>query len=128
MPIVVLAWALLLADPLTPPTSPAPAVTAPAPRGRVLSSEDYPAAALRAGEEGRVGYRLVVSPDGRPTECAITSSSHSASLDAETCRILLRRARFSPARDGEGRPTTGIWEGAFTWKLSPLAEEAPPAR
>ena len=41
------------------------------------------------------------------TDCSVTSSSGSSALDQATCRILRSRARFTPARDSSGNPTTG---------------------
>jgi protein TonB len=79
--------------------------------------EDYPAAAMRAGEQGKVGFHLTVGADGRPTACSVTASSGSAILDSTTCGLLMRRARFSPARDETGRPTIGTFDSSFTWSL-----------
>jgi protein TonB len=84
---------------------------------------DYPAAALRAGEQGIVRFRLVIGQDGRVTGCAITESSGSAILDSSTCRLMVRRARFTPARDAEGRPVEGEIESGIAWKLSDPAPE-----
>jgi protein TonB len=38
------------------------------------------------------------------TACALRSSSGSEALDAATCAVLQRRARFTPARDKDGKP------------------------
>jgi TonB family protein len=121
--VIVFAVAALLADPVTPPpvAPPAAAAQAPALLGRWVTSEDYPAAALRAGEQGRVGFRVTVGPDGRPADCAITQSSRSAILDSTTCRLIVRRGRFSPARDSAGRPAAGTWEGSYRWEILPPA-------
>ncbi|HEX8512735.1 MAG TPA: TonB family protein, partial [Allosphingosinicella sp.] len=70
----------------------------------LFSAADYPEAAWQAGEEGRVGFLLLIGAAGRVESCSITSSSGSATLDAATCPLLVERARFEPARDHRGRP------------------------
>jgi TonB family protein len=82
-----------------------------------FSQDDYPPAALRANEQGTVVFRLSVGADGRVFRCEVTRSSGSASLDEATCRILIVRARYTPARDREGRPTADIVPGRVTWTL-----------
>ena len=82
-----------------------------------VSDGDYPAEAIRAGEQGTVRFRLDVGENGRVSACTITESSGSASLDGTTCRILTERARFLPARDSEGKPTTDSVHAAIRWVL-----------
>ena len=67
----------------------------------LLSADDYPAEAIRLGQQGTVRTRLRISPEGRVTACAIVQSA-SPSLDAATCRILMERARFTPAKGSTG--------------------------
>ncbi len=69
-----------------------------------LKDSDYPADASRAGVSGTVAVRYLVDTDGRAKQCAVTRSSGSAALDDTTCRLIEQRFRFSPARDGNGRP------------------------
>jgi TonB family protein len=88
-----------------------------------FSGDDYPAAALRANDQGTTGFRLIIGPDGRVSECTVTSSSGSAALDMATCRILRSRARYSPARDGNGNPTSGRDSGRVTWRLPDDGDE-----
>ncbi|MEA3000550.1 MAG: periplasmic protein TonB [Sphingomonadales bacterium] len=82
-----------------------------------VSDADYPAEAIRREEQGVTRFRLVVSADGRVSDCAVTGSSGSTALDAATCRLMKSRARFSPARDGDGRPTTDTVANAIKWVL-----------
>jgi TonB family protein len=83
----------------------------------LFSDTDYPAAALRNHEEGAVGFRLSVGPDGAPAGCSVTRSSGSTSLDSTTCRLLMERARFRPGRDAKGRPIGDSFEGRIVWRL-----------
>jgi TonB family protein len=82
-----------------------------------FSTDDYPAAALRDNAQGTTGFRLTIAPNGRVTNCAVTSSSGSAALDQATCRILRSRARYTPTRDPDGNPTGGTDSGRVTWRL-----------
>lgn len=116
----------------TPPRAPAPP---PAPASRpatgwppsaLVSNDDYPAAALRAEEEGRVNFRLAIGADGRVSDCTITGSSGSTALDTATCRIMRSRARFVPARDRAGRPAADSRSGAIEWRIQEDLPEPPP--
>jgi TonB family protein len=91
----------------------------------LFSDEDYPPEAVRNHEQGPVAFRLSVGPDGRPTACAVTGSSGSAVLDSTTCRLLMERAHFEPARDKRGRPISDSVDGRIIWRL-PEDEEVPP--
>ena|SRR5205085_1859641 len=122
IPAFLLAF-LLAAQGVAVP-APAPAASAPAPVQHgtdwpfdLLSDDDYPAAALRNSEQGKVRYRLEIGADGRVSNCTITSSSGSSILDSATCRIVRSRARFVPATDERGNPVPDRREGEITWRL-----------
>ncbi len=120
-----------------PPPSPAPppvvAVPAPvgpppprftpkgaSPKGRPgewASDNDYPTRALQLGQEGVTGFRLTVGTDGKVTNCEITKPSGSPELDKTTCDLMRRRARFTPATDGDGNPTTGSYPSSVRWQI-----------
>jgi TonB family protein len=101
---------------------PAPPASGPA-RARApnlatyLSAADYPAAALRNNEQGRVAFTLDIGPNGRVTNCSIRESSGSATLDSTTCRIMRSRARYTPARDARGVAVADRHQSAVTWVL-----------
>jgi protein TonB len=82
-----------------------------------VSDADYPASAIRDEQQGTTRYRLPVGADGRVSDCAVTGSSGSPALDATTCRLMKSRARFSPARDSDGKSTTDIVSNAIRWVL-----------
>jgi protein TonB len=70
-----------------------------------LTSRDYPPAAIRAWPRGgRVFVAIRVQLDGRATDCKINRSSGNPGVDADTCRLVMERVRFVPARDDRGRP------------------------
>ena len=82
-----------------------------------VTTVDYPPSAVRAGVEGRTGFRLDIGIDGKATACTIVSSSGSDELDGTACRLLMRRARFTPAKDESGNPIASTYANAITWKL-----------
>jgi protein TonB len=70
-----------------------------------LTSRDYPPAAIRAWPRGgRVFVAIRVQLDGRATDCKINRSSGNPGVDADTCRLVMEKVRFIPARDEQGRP------------------------
>lgn len=122
---------------VTPPPVPPPPIIAPpapvaapppprfqpktaTPKGNPANwatTNDYPSRALREEREGTTGFRVTVGPDGRVTSCDITSSSGSPDLDEATCSNVTRRARFTPAMDGEGNPTSGSYSNGIRWVI-----------
>jgi len=111
------------APPAPPPPPPPPppkkveAARAKADLRSLVSDADYPASAVRSEEEGTTGFRLEVGPNGRVTNCTVTSSSGSSALDSATCRIMKSRARFTPAIDSNGNPTSDSVSSRITWRL-----------
>ena len=82
-----------------------------------ITTDDYPRRDLMRGNEGTVRYRLVVASNGRVETCEITQGSGHSGLDAETCRLLSRRARFDPAMDTSGSQVVGTFTGMVTWQI-----------
>jgi protein TonB len=84
----------------------------------LISTDDYPSDALRNQQTGTVRVRLDVSSGGRVTGCSVVSSSGVPSLDSATCRLLTSRARFTPARDSNGNPTSDtVTSPAIVWRI-----------
>jgi TonB family protein len=77
----------------------------------------YPLRALKAGEQGRVAFRLTVETDGSLGTCEVTQSSGSKALDNETCELILRYARLAPVRNAEGRAVRAVQNGHINWRL-----------
>jgi protein TonB len=108
-----------------PPPAPPPPAPRFAPKGAQpkgspgdwVTTDDYPARALREERAGTTRFHMTVGTNGRPTDCQITSSSGSPDLDEATCTYASRRARFTPATDGDGQPTTGSYNGSVRWVI-----------
>ena len=111
---------LIVPPPVSAPPPPRFQPKGAAPRGNPGSwatTNDYPSRALREEREGTTSFRVSVGPDGRVTDCQVTSSSGSPDLDEATCANVRRRARFTPAMDGEGNPTTGSYSNRIRWVI-----------
>lgn len=87
------------------------------PISQIIDSEDYPAPALRAEQQGVTGIRIVFGEDGYPEACEVTATSGSALLDSEACRIVRWRIRVPPPLDDAGRPTRPVVYTRFRWEL-----------
>lgn len=102
-----------------PPPKPSQAVGAK-PRGNPgdwVTSDDYPPGALRNNEAGVTGFKLDIGPDGKITNCTVTSSSGFPDLDQTACRLLPRRGRFTPAKDAAGNGMEASYTSAIRWTI-----------
>ena len=90
-------------SPVTPPSFNAAYLDNPAPA--------YPALARRAGEQGRVLLRVLVSAGGTAEVVEIHTSSSSPRLDSAALETV-KRWRFVPARQGDVR--------VAAWVLVPI--------
>ena len=90
-----------------------------------VRAADYPPAAILAGEEGIVGFRLGVDEQGRTVACTITQSSGSALLDGTTCRLMTLRARFQPAKDAEGKAVASAFQSRTKWVIPQFRPPSP---
>jgi len=113
--------ALPAAEPRQPQSPPLDGADAQEISGEMLktyfTSTDYPAEALKLKQQGRVRFEVVTSVEGRVKSCRIVESSGFASLDAQTCRVIQERMRFTPARDRKGQPAEDLLRGTLTWRL-----------
>lgn len=108
--------------PSAPPPPPPPVAKRPNPipkgnPGNWANTNDYPSRALQQEREGTTGFRVTVGANGRVTDCQVTSSSGHPDLDQATCSNVTRRARFDPALDGSGNPTTGSYSNRVRWQI-----------
>ena len=104
--------------PPPPPSQARGATTRNERRWAARIQENYPSRALREEVEGTVGVSVTVTPEGRATGCSVTASSGSSILDQAACRGMERYARFNPALDDAGNPTTGRYSTRITYRLN----------
>lgn len=85
--------------------------------GSWATANDYPAADLRAGNQGLTGFRLSIGTDGKVLNCEVTRPSGFPRLDRTACDKITRRARFEPAMDGYGNKVTGTYSNNIRWEI-----------
>jgi protein TonB len=83
-------------------------------RGR-LSFSDLPDGMLQPGARASVGVRYTVTVDGRVGACRAERPSGFPMLDALTCRLIVERFRFRPARDARRRPVPSVIVETHSW-------------
>lgn len=87
-------------------------ITSPA---KWLNSNDYPKDALFKGASAIVRFRMMVGADGLPTKCVIQQATQSPEFTKLTCDLLMRRARFTPPLDREGKPAVSYYTNSVRW-------------
>jgi periplasmic protein TonB len=116
--------------PVVAPPAPVPTPAPPAPKpsqavaakprgspGDWVTPDDYPPSALRSEEAGVTGFKLDIDGSGRATNCTVTSSSGHGDLDDTACKLLVRRARFSPAKDAAGNGIASTYTSSVRWQI-----------
>jgi len=89
----------------------------------LFSANDSPAYLQIDGVSRIVHTRTVVRPDGTIQGCSVDPSSGDTWLDAFTCKLIVRRAKFVPAKWSDGTPVYGVVRVPVTWAVG-----SPPER
>ena len=79
---------------------------------------NYPDSALMRGRQARLRIMLTINPEGRVRDCDVLTDIDPAVFRAVACREILRYARFEPALDAAGEPTTGTWETTVIYAIN----------
>lgn len=85
--------------------------------GEWVTPEDYPTEQLRSWKSGTTSFVLTIDETGKVTDCSITGSSGVPELDMRACEVILRRARFLPAKDRNARPMPSRYRNRVNWKI-----------
>lgn len=81
-------------------------------RAFAVDASDYP----RQSTGGhKVVVKLFIEADGLAEECILTNASGDSALDDQTCRLLIRRGRFEPARGPSGLPVASWLPQTIVW-------------
>ena len=128
-PAPVIVATPVLPPPLPPaPTAPPPPPPPPAPKinksadakgnpASWITSDDYPARALREGAEGTTAITWDINGDGRVENCRVTASSGNSDLDDAACKAITRRGRYKPALDQSGNPIRSSSSRRVVWRI-----------
>lgn len=84
-------------------------------------------ATMNSGGVAATRVRLVVSADGSPVHCTVRFSNGPSTNGERLCDQLREEARFSPAMDGQGRPTAGVIDVWSHWKDGRWLGSEPPS-
>ena len=76
---------------------------------RGITTRDYPRG-IRFPRGGRIFVRLRIEPSGRPSQCDVMRGYGDRVADDWTCRLLMERGVFRPARNARGEPVAS-WFG-----------------
>ena len=108
------------APPAPPPPPPRVVSQAAGAKGdpaQWITNEDYPPGAQREGREGTTRISWQINEQGRVENCQVTGSSGSPDLDETACRLIVRRGRYSAAKDAAGNPMRSTQSRAVRWQL-----------
>jgi protein TonB len=86
-------------------------------RSKWVTNEDYRSRWILEEMAGTASFSLSIDARGRVTGCTITRSTGHAPLDAATCDLVSKRARFDAARDGNGKAVAVSYCGTVTWQI-----------
>jgi hypothetical protein len=81
--------------------------------GRWVTPDDYPVKMLNAGQSALIDFRLSVNAEGMPTGCFIQLTTRAKEFDAAVCNALMKRARFTPALDADGKPINSFYKNTI---------------
>jgi len=86
-------------------------------RGARITQPEYPPASRRAGEEGTVTLKVLVSENGRASEVSVAKSSGFPKLDEAAIKEVQRNWRFVPGKE-DGKAVAMWHTFAVTFRLT----------
>jgi TonB family protein len=69
----------------------------------LFSADDYPEEAMQRNQGGDSTFLLLVDEKGAVAGCHVLKPSGVPVLDAMGCQVIRQRAKFTPARDAQGK-------------------------
>jgi TonB family protein len=86
-------------------------LAAPEPKAMWFFVGDNPA----PKKEMLVSFRATVDTNGNVQDCEIERSNGTPKIDALTCQVTMKRARFHPARWTDGTASYGVYRTHVLW-------------
>jgi TonB family protein len=81
----------------------------------IFTAGDMPDRVQREGITRTVYTRTIVRPDGSTQSCGVEISSGNARLDAYTCALIVKRAKFVAAKWSDGSAVYGVIRVPVAW-------------
>ena len=85
---------------------------------RWMRSSDYPTKMLRKSQPGLVNFRLSVDEKGQATDCHIQETTRPQAFDNAVCKGLMKRSKFHPALDTQGKPMASYYRNAVRFTMN----------
>jgi len=82
-----------------------------------FDASEYPPSMIAGGHQGVVNFRMIVDAKGKATACHIQKSTRPQEFDDLVCKSAMKRARFEPALDAEGKPVPSYWHGTVRFVI-----------
>ncbi len=80
-----------------------------------IDLEGYTIKPMRKGHSGIVQFRLDVDADGKAVGCFVLARTNPDEFGDRTCQLMMKRAKFEPALDAQGKPMRAFWVGSVNW-------------
>lgn len=123
LPVSVALTAAPLAAQFSLPTLANPGVSN---IGGLIDFDDFPFYMYHQARANLTVYtRTTVLPDGKIDNCFVERSSSDRALDAFTCQLITKRAKFLPAKWMDGSAVYGVIRTAIRWTMSEYPEKEP---
>lgn len=81
-----------------------------------VSTSDIPSK-LAVMHYGLIRFRLDIDPAGNPAGCKVLYRTNPDEFSDLSCKLLLKRARFKPALDAQGKPVKSFYINSIQWMV-----------
>lgn len=79
-----------------------------------VSTSDIPSK-ITVMHYGLIRFRLDIDPAGNPVGCKVLYRTNPDEFSDLSCKLLLKRARFKPALDAQGKPVKSFYINSIQW-------------
>jgi len=92
-------------------------IVAAKPLSPPLTVGDYPTALAAQNRQASIVVHTLVKPNGRTESCSVVARLGDPQFEAITCAAILKRGRFKPASDSQGKPLYGLHKNVHNFWL-----------
>lgn len=84
---------------------------------RLFSSSDYPDQAVMRRLSGTAKVVGLIDETGKMADCMVVETSGVAVLDAQTCIMIHKRGKFTPAIGADDKPAKSVFVQRVRWEM-----------